>query len=223
MNKMDIQVMVKPYRVLEVRYLTDASYVVRFTRNGMNIRPGQHLVVGIYGNQDAREYSVYSGKDDDFLEILVREVENGLVSKNLHLLKEGDNLEINGPHGFFMTNAQPPGSKKLLFIASGTGIAPFHSFVKSFPGAGFTLIHGIRTIDETYEKETFKSGRYIACTSRDNKGDYQGRLTGYLSQLELERDVIVYLCGNSDMIFEAIDILHKKGLSNAQIFTEVYF
>ena len=215
--------MVKPHKVLEVRYLTEATYVVRFTRDDINFRPGQHLIVGLFGNTYAREYSVYSGKDDKFLEILVREVENGLVSKSLHKLMSGDNLEINGPHGFFMTNAQPPGSKKLLFIASGTGIAPFHSFIKSYPEARYTLIHGIRTIDETYEKEEYKNGRYISCTSRDDKGDYHGRLTGYLKQLEPDMDVIVYLCGNSDMIFEAIEILHEKGLSNSQIFTEVYF
>jgi ferredoxin--NADP+ reductase len=223
MNKTDIQVMVKPLRVIEVRYLTEATYVVRFIKNGLNIRPGQYLVVGIYGKPDAREYSVYSGKDDDFLEILVREVETGTLSKSLHKIQSGEYLEIKGPHGFFMANSQPPGDKKFLFIASGTGIAPFHSFVRSFPDAKFTLIHGIRTIDETYEKESYKHGHYIACTSRDNKGDYHGRLTGYLQHLEIEKDVNVYLCGNSNMIFETIEILRNKGLSNNQIYTEVYF
>jgi ferredoxin--NADP+ reductase len=179
-NNPVIQAMVKPYRVSEIRDLTAATYVVRFAKEGMNIRPGQHLVVGIHGRNDAREYSVYSGKDEDFLEILVRKVENGLVSKELHNLNPGDYLEVNGPFGFFMTNVQPPGLRNLLFIASGTGIAPFHSFVKSFPEARYTIIHGIRTMDETYDKETYTNGHYITCTSRDDKGDYHGRLTGYL-------------------------------------------
>lgn len=223
MNKTDIQVMVKPFRIIGVRSLTESTYLVRFSRNGINFRPGQHLVVGIYGKPEAREYSVYSGKDDDFLEILIREVEEGIVSKSLHKLKEGDSLEVNGPFGFFMANSQPPGNRKFLFIASGTGIAPFHSFIRSYPETRFTLIHGIRTADETYEKESYKLGHYISCTSRDDKGDYYGRLTGYLKQLEIENDVNVYLCGNSKMIFDAIEILRNKGLSNNQIFTEVYF
>lgn len=215
--------MIAPFSVSEIRNLCDASYVVRFNKRDLKFRPGQHLVVGVLGMSDAREYSVYSGKDEEFLEILVREVEDGVVSKKLRRLNPGNTLEVNGPYGFFMTNAQPPAGKKLLFIASGTGIAPFHSFVKSFPEADYTIIHGIRTIDEAYERETYKKDRYIACTSRDDKGDFHGRLTAYLKTIEIEIDTMVYLCGNSDMVFESIDILQEKGLSNSHIFTEVYF
>jgi ferredoxin/flavodoxin---NADP+ reductase len=223
MSKIEIQSMIAPYTVSEIRDLSDVGYVVRFNKKGLSFRPGQHLVVGVLGSSDAREYSVYSGKDEEFLEILVREVENGLVSKKLRRLNPGNTLEVTGPYGFFMTNAQPPDNKKILFIASGSGIAPFHSFVKTFPNADYTIIHGIRTIDEAYEKETYKQGRYVACTSRDNKGDFQGRLTAYLKNIDIDKDTMVYLCGNSDMVFDAIDILQEKGLSNSHIFTEVYF
>jgi ferredoxin--NADP+ reductase/benzoate/toluate 1,2-dioxygenase reductase subunit len=215
--------MIAPYTVSEIRELSDASYVVRFSKRELTFRPGQHLVVGVLGMSDAREYSVYSGKDEDYLEILVREVENGVVSRKLRRLNPGNTLEVNGPYGFFLTNAQPPANKKLLFIASGTGIAPFHSFVKTYPNCDYTIIHGIRTIDEAYEKEVYKQNRYITCTSRDEKGDFQGRLTVYLKNMEIDRETMVYLCGNSDMVFDAIDILQEKGMSNSHIFTEVYF
>ena len=222
-NKMEMEAMTKLHRVIKITDLTEATYIVRFDRNGMKIRPGQHLVAGIRGNQDGREYSIFSGINDDFIEILVRKIEHGLVSRKLHDLKPGDYIEVNGPYGFFMTNAQPPGSKKFLFLASGTGIAPFHSFVRSYPDADYTLIHGITTIEEASLNEAFKNGRYISCTSRDEKGDFHGRLTGLLKQMKVEDDTMVYLCGNSAMIFEAIDILHGKGVSNSLIFTEVYF
>ena len=223
MSKIDIQAMIAPYTVSEIRNLSDASYVVRFSRRNLSFKPGQHLVVGVLGMSDAREYSVYSGTSEDYLEIIVREVENGIVSKKLRKMNPGNTLEVNGPYGFFLTNAQPPSNKKLLFIASGTGIAPFHSFVKTYPNADYTIIHGIRTIEEAYEKNDYKEGRYISCTSRDEKGDFHGRLTSYLKTLEIEKDTMVYLCGNSDMVFETIDILQEKGLSNSHIFTEVYF
>lgn len=223
MSKIDIQAMIAPYSVSEIRNLCNASYVVRFSKNNLKFRPGQHLVVGVLGSSDAREYSVYSGRDEEFLEILVREVEDGVVSRKLRRLNMGNTLEVSGPYGFFMTNAQPPENKKMLFIASGTGIAPFHCFVKTYPNADYTIIHGIRTIDEAYEKETYEKGRYISCTSRDEKGDFHGRLTAYLKSLEIDKETMVYLCGNSDMVFESIDILQEKGLSNSHIFTEVYF
>ena len=215
--------MIAPYTVTELRELCDASYVVRFSKRDLSFRPGQHLVVGVLGMSDAREYSIYSGKDEEYLEILVREVENGVVSKKLRRLNPGNTLEVNGPYGFFLTNAQPPANKKILFIASGTGIAPFHSFVKTYPEADYTIIHGIRTIDEAYESDIYKKGRYISCTSRDVNGNFHGRLTSYLQNAEIEKDTMIYLCGNSDMVFDAIDILQSKGISNSHIFTEVYF
>ncbi len=223
MNKIEIQSMIAPFTVSEIRDLCEASYVVRFSRNGITFKPGQHIVVGVLGMTDAREYSVYSGKDEEYLEILIREVENGIVSKKLRRLNPGNTLEVNGPYGFFLTNAQPPANKKLLFIASGTGIAPFHSFVKTYPNSDYTIIHGIRTIDEAYEKEVYKKGRYITCTSRDEKGNFHGRLTTYLKSMHIDKETMVYLCGNSDMVFDSIDILQEKGISNSHIFTEVYF
>ena len=135
---------VNVYKVVEVRDLTEASYILRFNRNGLEFKPGQHLVVGIPGLADGREYSIFSGIHDEYLEILIREVDKGALSSKLRKVNVGDELEINGPFGFFMYNTMPPEFKKFIFIASGTGIAPFHSFAKSFPKANYKIIHGIR-------------------------------------------------------------------------------
>lgn len=213
----------KTCKVIDLRDLTDATYILRFERNGINFSPGQYLVIGLPGDKDAREYSVYSGKEDAYLEILVRRVERGMTSVTLHDLKPGDLMEVKGPYGFFLGNVQPPGSQNLLFIASGTGIAPFHSFVRTFPEAKYRIIHGIRTIEETYGKESYKPGSYISCTSRDIRGDHPGHLTNYLKEFKPAEDTIACLCGNSNMIFEAVAILKEKGLPNTSIFTEIYF
>lgn len=219
----EIKEMVRPYIVREVINLTDASYILRFSKNNMNFKAGQHLVVGLMNTKDSREYSIYSGSNDEYLEILVREVENGDVSRKLRKLTKGDTVEINGPYGFFMYNSHPAEFKKFLFIASGTGIAPFHSFVKSYPGANYKVIHGIRNCSEAYQREDYKEGSYIACTSKDDKGDFHGRLTDYLKEAELDNDYMVYLCGNSQMILDSIEILEKRGFSQSQMYTEVYF
>lgn len=211
------------YRVEGMQEITAASYILRFTRNGLNFKPGQYLVVDLPEMEDGREYSVYSGIHDEFIEILVREVEQGLLSKKLKHLKRGDELMINGPFGFFMYNTIPPEFKKLLFIASGTGIAPFHSFVKSYPEADYHIIHGIRNIEETYGIEDYHRERYFTCSSGDNRGDYYGRLTGYLETAGIENDTMIYFCGNSNMITDSMEILRKRGYQQSQMFTEVYF
>ncbi len=209
--------------VLEVEDITEASYILRFERKGLDFKPGQHIVIGIPGWKEAREYSIFSGVQDDYLEILVREVENGSLSSLLRRIKPGDQVEVNGPFGFFMYNSLPLEYKKFIFIASGTGIAPFHSFVKSFPGSDYRIIHGIRKISESYGKEDYSPGKYITCTSGDTDGDFHGRLSSFLKHAEIDREVMIYFCGNNNMITEAMDILSMRGYSNSQMFTEVYF
>jgi ferredoxin--NADP+ reductase len=206
-----------------VRYLTGSTYVLRFSRNGMQFKPGQHLVLGLPGSAELREYSIYSGTDDPALEVLIKEVDEGLVSRQLKNIKPGDPLEVRGPYGFFLTRASEPASQKLLFISSGTGIAPFHSFIRSFPDTDYRVIHGVRNTEETYDSSDYADGRYFSCTSRDKRGDFHGRLTDYLLDCDLDPDSRVYLCGNSHMIFDAMDILRARGIGQRQIFTEVYF
>lgn len=206
-----------------IRHLTESTYVLRFSRHGMEFSPGQHLVLGMSGSTELREYSIYSGIHEDFLEVLVKEVDDGMVSRQLKRLSQGDQLEVRGPYGFFLSNAPGSGSGPLLFISSGTGIAPFHSYIRSYPKSNYKLIHGVRNMDEAYDAEHFGKNRISVCTSRDDSGDYEGRLTDFLLEAQLDQDRNVYLCGNSNMIFDAMDILRARGITQKQIFTEVYF
>jgi len=213
----------KKLEVLEVRDITEASFIVKFCRGNIDFKPGQHLVIAFPDTEKAREYSIYSGTKEDYLEILVREVTDGKISKTLHKLLPSDMLNVSGPFGYFLSDIIPPRSQPLLFIASGTGIAPFHSFVRTYPEADYIIIHGIRSVNEAYGKEHYKKGRCITCTSNDQQGDFQGRLTKYLKQKLFDKNSLVFLCGNNDMIHDAINILTEKGFRNSDIFTEVYF
>lgn len=219
---MSVKVDQSVFAIEAVRHLTDSTYILRFTRNGMQFKPGQHLVIGLPGSSELREYSIYSGTNDSSLEVLIKEVDEGLVSRELKALKPGEKLDVRGPYGFFLTKAADAG-QKLLLISSGTGIAPFHSFVRSHPNSDYQLIHGIRTIDEAYEAGDYDAGRFVSCTSRDTHGDFHGRVTDYLLECDLDPKFQVYLCGNSNMIFDAMDVLRARGIRQRQIFTEVYF
>lgn len=217
---------VKPdilYRVHEIRNLTDSTYVLRFDRNNMEFTPGQHITLGLAGDKQLREYSIYSPTNVDYLEVLIREVEEGVVSKKLRRLKKGDIVNVEGPFGFFSPESNKLSSAKFLFIATGTGIAPFHSIIKSYSNLDYKLLHGIRYAEETYESEEYDSKRYISCTSKEAKGTFHGRVTDYLSKYNVDSDTLVYLCGNYEMIHAVYDILTTKGFSPDNIRTEVYF
>lgn len=211
------------YKIQQIRHLTDSAYVIRMDRGGMKFIAGQNLNLGIAEDVEKRDYSIYSGENDDYLEVLVKEVEDGLVSKQMKSLKPGDKLEVDGPFGFFTLKPEDLDSKKYLFIASGTGIAPFHSIAHSYPNLNFKLIHGIRHSNEAYEKEHYPSGRYISCVTKDNKGDFKGRVTDYLKANPVDKETLCYLCGNVNMIYDAFDVLKEQGAPSGNLHAEVYF
>lgn len=212
------------HKLQSVRLLTDSTYVLEVERRGMEFEAGQHILLGEPVNIHKREYSIYSGTEDENLEVLIKEVEDGLVSKQLKQLQKGDMLEIEGPLGFFSIDPEMISQKrKFLFVASGTGIAPFHSMIKSIPGLDYTLLHGVRHAGEAYDKDSYDQERYILCASRDNKGDFRGRVTDYLKQNHIDKDTICYFCGNFNMIREAMNLLEKKGIPSSQLHAEVYF
>jgi len=211
------------YIIDRVRHLTGSTYVLRFSRNGMEFVPGQYLLIGLPGSAKMREYSIYSGVHDEFLEILIKEVDEGEVSRELKTIQRGEKLEVRGPYGSFLREAPEAEHGKRLFISSGTGIAPFHSFIRSYPGLDYRLIHGVRIREEAYDYSDYRSDRMILCTSRDPGGDFNGRVTDYLLENCQGPGQQVYLCGSGVMIHDAMEILQSGGVPQNQIFTEVYF
>jgi ferredoxin/flavodoxin---NADP+ reductase len=211
------------YKIRQIRFLTESAFVLRFDRGNTEFKAGQHIIVGLKGELNQREYSIYSGEQDDYLEILVREVIHGNVSLQLKQCQPGQLLQVNGPFGSFGLETFDMFSRKLVFIASGTGIAPFHSIVKSYPGISYTLIHGVRYISEAYERNDYDPLRYILCTSKENNGGHKGRVTQFLPGFPVDPGMLFYLCGNNSMIYEVYHILRDKGIKDENIIAEVYF
>ncbi len=209
--------------VLNTRHLTDTTYVIRIECDGMEFEAGQYISLGLPGTSEKREYSIYSGMQEDYLEVLVKEIDGGIVSKQLKQIQPGAKAEMDGPFGFFTLGMNQRSGHRLIFLASGTGIAPFHSFVNSFPELNYTLIHGVRYAEEAYDSGAYDSDRYTLCTSRDDKGDYQGRITDYLQNIPVDKDADYYLCGNSNMIHDVYDILKDQKIDAGKIHAEVYF
>ena len=219
----DIKIDTSFYRISEIRQLTESTFVLSMPRCRFTFKPGQHVSVSIKGGYQGREYSIYSGIRDEALEILVKEVAGGYFSPKLNNLKVGDYLEVNGPFGKFGLDYKKPLIFKHVFIASGTGIAPFHSMVKSFPGLDYQILHGVRYPSEAYEKDHYDTDRYVLCTTRDTQNNFHGRVTDYLRQQSFEPNTAFYLCGNSDMIFDSMEIIKDKGFKREDINVEVYF
>lgn len=221
--KPEVQIDTNFYKVVDIRNLTENTFVLTLPKSRFSFVAGQHISLSISGDYQSREYSIYSAEEGENLEVLVKEVEGGYFSPKLKHLKAGDMVEVHGPFGKFGLDEKRRDSHKHVFIASGTGIAPFHSIVKSNPGLDYEVIHGVRYAEEGYEKNEYDADRFTLCTSRDKNGDFNGRLTEYLKDAGFEENTCFYLCGNSDMIFDAMEILKEKGFDRENVNVEVYF
>lgn len=211
------------HNILQIRFLTERTFVLRLDRRDMRFKAGQHIIVGLEGELNQREYSIYSSENDDYLEIMVREVPEGSVSLQLKQCKPGQLLQVNGPFGSFGLETYNMYSRQLVFIATGTGISPFHSFVRSYPGINYILFHGVSYVNEAYERNDYEDSRYILCTSKEITVGQRGRVTNFLAKYPVSNDMLFYLCGNSSMIYDAGHILRDKGIPAESIYTEVYF
>lgn len=211
-------------RVHHVRPITQGTYVLRIDKDGLDFVPGQYFILSpVLETSIAREYSTYSGDKDPYLEFLIREVDGGSVSRMLKALRPGDRVITDGPYGNFVIEDPGDRSRRYLFIASGTGIAPFRSFVRSHPGLDYRILHGIRHSHECYDREDYGASHYMSCVSREAGGDFHGRVTDYLRQNPADPKLYCYLSGNSTMVYEALHILQLQGVPRENLFTEVFF
>ncbi|MGQ1948288.1 ferredoxin--NADP reductase [Geofilum sp. OHC36d9] len=211
-----------PHKVLDVRDVTPSVFVIRMARNGLLFKTGQHINVGPADAGYTREYSIYSGEDDPFLEVLIKEVvPHGFVSPLLRQVKPDDEVMVEPPMGYFSLPDELDST--MLFIATGTGISPYHSFIRSYPKLDYRLVHGVHDISDVCDLASYDRPKVHICTSQSHEGDFAGRVTQWLMQNDLTAYRHAFLCGNRNMINEARDILSAKGFSSSQIHAEAYF
>jgi ferredoxin/flavodoxin---NADP+ reductase len=211
------------HKVTEVRNLSPSTYVLQLERNGFKFKPGQCVNLGLKGSGVNREYSTYSGVEEPHLEFIIKEVRGGTVSPALRKVAPGADVELHGPYGSFVIEPEQAENSSFVFIGTGTGIAPFHSFVRSYPNLDYQIINGVRSASEQFDLQDYDPERLICCVSREKWDGFNGRVTDYLKQMEIVLNKVYYLCGNQGMIHDAYDILRNAGVSGDQIFTEAFF
>ena len=202
--------------------LADGVYLFGFRRN-FEFRAGQVIGIALEEHGARRLYSICSGESEEEIRILYNVVEEGYLSPRLSDLEAGDIIWITEPRGEFTCDEAPA-----VWIATGTGIAPFYAMMKSGLGNSKILIHGVRYLDHFYFYDEFRQELkedYIRCCSGEEDRDvYSGRVTDYLLEAgDLDPALKYYLCGSAEMVVETRDILIKKGIPFGHIISEIYF
>ena len=185
--------------------------------------PGK--VVGISINEQIapRLYSISSSVNDEYIRIIYDVKPSGLLTPKLAKLTKGVAILVSEPLGEL-----EPVEGNAWFIASGTGIAPFLSMLRSGVSQNKTLIHGGRFLDSFYFSDEildFQLNEYTKCCSQGtSEFTYNGRLTNYIrNKTQLPPDTRFLLCGSPEMVVETRDILIEKGVPFNKIIAEIYF
>jgi len=184
--------------------------------------PGQVVKVGYGSEQPPRIYSLCSGNSSKEAAILFNIKEDGYLTPKLANLVSGDKIEVSKPYGDFTDNDSPA-----WWIATGTGIAPFYSMLRSGASENKKLIHGVRFLNQFYfesEIEQSLGENYIRCCSRETGSNvYHGRVSSFLASLNTLPAVNYYLCGKALMVVEVRDLLISRGIPFENILSEIYF
>lgn len=210
-------------RVISNERVSEQTFKLRVERPAGPIKAGQCFSVGTRGLAVNREYSMYSGADDSYLDFLIREIVGGVVTPRLGACRAGDVVEVFGPFGDFCIPETEVEATSYVFIATGTGIAPFHSFVRTFDNLNFTLFHGVRLESECYEASSYPAERYLPAISRPVDGRKSVWVTNLLETAELNPEAKYYLCGNRMMITDVITLLRRRGVPGGNLYTESFF
>jgi ferredoxin-NADP reductase len=180
-----------------------------------------------------RAYSIASLPYENKFELCLNEVKDGIFSPFLFRMRPGDEVEMKGPHGAFVMRNPVHDS---IFVATGTGIAPFipmaeHS-VAAHPDRNFTLVFGVRYEHSILYRERFEAlaakhpnFKFIYTVTRPTeawKGN-AGRVTSYVfREIGERRDLDVYICGLKEMVNDVRDRLKELGFDKSQIVYERY-
>jgi ferredoxin/flavodoxin---NADP+ reductase len=218
------------HKVINVISNGAGNFILRVERKNISFKPGQFFSLGIPSIPINREYSVSSSLNDNYLDFLIREIEDGTLSGKLRKLKKNDEIKILGPFGEFYMEKMDF-TKKYIFIASGTGIAPFISIIKSNQNLDYELFHGVRNFEDAYKDIEIRN--YIVFISRNknyiskniNFKYFNGRITENLNFLEnyLNHEYLYFVCGNSSMVNDIYDFLEKNKIKANKIFSELFF
>jgi ferredoxin-NADP reductase len=207
--------------------------------------PGQYNTLGLddpTGKTILRPMSISSPSTDlSEYEFFIRHVPEGEFTPILWTMSLGDPLFMKGAKGKFVLQDD---GKQCLFIASGTGLAPFMSMIETLLATGESrvihLLHGVSHEHDLAWREWLTEIEaderlplhYAGTVSRPKDNPNWTGLTGRVETVvssELDRrglnpeNTTLYLCGNPEMITAVDEIATARGFPPEQVRKELYW
>lgn len=231
-----------------VEKLEDLNHDIKLLRialpEGEEIKfvPGQYVQIQTpkYPKNKEPVYRAYSicsdPQDKTHVELCVRLVPGGICTTYVfEYLEEGDSITLNGPYGDFrLTDSD----REMVFIAGGSGMAPFLSMLAHMRNEGIdrkvTYFFGARAkrdlicLDRMKKfEEQLPNFKFVPCLSEPDESDDWDGDTGLVTEV-MERycsdlsQMEAYLCGSPGMIDASIAALTGKGLPEENIYYDKF-
>ncbi|HEX2941135.1 MAG TPA: benzoate 1,2-dioxygenase electron transfer component BenC [Rhodopila sp.] len=202
------------------------------TPAGFSFLPGQYMTFRVPGTSMQRSYSFASAPGQATLSFLIRDIPAGLMSGWLRGAAVGDVLDVDGPVGsFYLRDIRRP----MLFLAGGTGLAPFLSMLDSIAETGtpypIHMVYGVTNDTDLVEVASlaayaaridgFTFSTCVAAPGSDHP--HNGYVTDHLAPAALNGgDVDVYLCGPPAMVDAVGAWLRQRGVTPANFYYEKF-
>ena len=179
----------------------------------------------------SRSYSIASHpKSTTTLEFFIKNYENGKMSDYwFNSAKNDDVLRLQGPLGTFFLRKKP--KKNLIFLATGTGIAPVNSILEelklsNLESSKVTVIWGVRNEESLFlDSLPYVGTEFYKVVSRPTK-EWGGKI-GYVQDvlISLKNDLsncVVYACGSNEMIDSSRTLLKSNGLDESDFYSDAF-
>lgn len=202
------------------------------TPQEIDFKAGQFINILVEANF-YRPYSIFSPPSaKKQLEFFVDISPGGKGSKYFEKLKEGDEVFGTGPFGTFTTSET---DKEIIFIATGSGIAPIRCMIRDLlqkeDKRKMTLFFGVRYKTDNYlfkefEKDTRENDnfKFYGTVSRPDSQwqGLSGRVTEHLGKIGDYQNKDYYLCGAPKTIDALKIYLTTCGVKEEKIHYEQY-
>lgn len=223
-------------RIIERVQWTAGLYSLRFEAPLGTFKAGQfvRIALDIGGERVARPYSLVNAPHEPWLEIYFNVVKGGPLSPRLAELGPGDTLWISPSANGFLVLDEVPETHHLWMLATGTGIGPFLSILKTADlwrrFEKVVLGHSVQLAAELAYRDTIDAARaahrdrleYVQLVTRETvPGALGQRIPATIASGALEAAAgiplsaegsHVMLCGNSAMITDVSEILAQRGM-----------
>lgn len=191
----------------------------------LHFLPGQYVNIKVPGSDETRAYSFSSLVSAEHeVSFLIRVIPDGKMSSYIRdTAQVGESLKITGPFGsFYLRDMNRP----VLFLAGGTGLAPFTAMLEKLEREGIEhpvhLIYGVTNDIDLVEVDRLDRlanalplFSYATCVaSEESTHPTKGYVTHYIDAGHLnDGDVDIYLCGPPPMVDAVNHYFTEKGIT----------